>query len=170
MATLSQTVAERIALEQQLSELTARYQKEKDTLVRSISKCKEDEQCYSDGLDVEAIDRAKKVVYVYGNPYAKTDDTKYDGSNYIAVLAINDIATGCIHLKRAFFGNKTYAHYYQRCDCHYGMGPSHGSIRDEVGLTKECRSRDLTEQEKDDAIYFLKVYQRYKESVDKIND
>ena len=167
MATLSQTVAERIALENQLSELTAKYQKEKDNLVRSINKCKEDEQCYSDGLDVEAIERAKKVVYVYGNPYAKTEDTKYDGSNYIAVLAINDIATGCRHLKREFYGNKTYEAYYQGCNCRYGWGPAHGSIRDEVGLTDECRSRDLTEQEKNDAIYFLKVYQRYKESIDK---
>ena len=168
MASLSQTVAERVALEKQLSDLTAKYEKEKDKLVKSINKCKEDEVCYSDGLDAEAIERAKKVIYICGNPYGKTSDVRYDGSNCIANLAINDIATGCSHLKTEFFGNKTYGGYYQRCDCRYGFCPSHGGIADEVGLVADCRKRELTDQEKDDAIYFLKVYPKYKESISKV--
>jgi len=35
------------------------------------------------------------------------------------------------------------------------MGPRHGSIIFEIGLTKEARQRDLSAEETDAAIYYL---------------
>ena len=61
-------------------------------------------------------------------------------------------------MKKQYFGNKRYSGYYQESSHSYGMGPSHGSIVDEVGLKQDARKRDLTDEEKDACIYYLKNY------------
>jgi hypothetical protein len=113
-------------------------------------------------LNIDYIQIAESVMYVRGNPYGVTDDVSKFGSSKIAFKAINDIATGCSHLKKEFYGNKTYSGYYQGCDCNYGYGPNHGSICDEIGLRDSARKRELTSDEKDACIYYLRNYEKIK--------
>jgi hypothetical protein len=113
-------------------------------------------------LNIDYIQIAESVMYVRGNPYGKSDDVTKFGYSVIAVQAINDIATGCSHLKKEFYGNKIYSGYYQGCDCSYGYGPSHGGICDEIGLRDSARKRELTSDEKDACIYYLRNYERIK--------
>lgn len=74
----------------------------------------------------------------------------------IAEAAIIDIANGCKYLKSRYFGNKRYSGFYQRCDSKYGSGPRHGSTVDRIGLKNP--STELTDDEKDACIYYLKVW------------
>lgn len=69
-----------------------------------------------------------------------------------AILAIQTDQTSA--LSKEYMGVKNYAGFGdQRCDCSYGMGPSHGSIVFEVG-----RARDYNGPLDSDAIYALEVF------------
>lgn len=151
------------------SELGATYgnlKKEYDEKVKAIqSEVKNLERLETiamNDLNLDYVQIAESVMYVRGNPYGETDDVSKFGSSAIAFCAINDIANGCSHLKKEFYGNKTYSGYYQRCDCEYGYGPSHGWIKDEIGLKRDATKRDLTDEEKDACIYYLRNYKKIK--------
>ena len=153
MKKLFQIVQERTQKQSEWSNLKREFDEKSKSLTREIERLKELENVAQQGINIELVQLAETVIYVRGNPYAKTDDP-----GILADLAVNDIANGCTHLKKEFFGNKTYSGYYQRCDCTYGYGPSHGGIRDEVGLHSEARKRELNDEEKDACIYYLKNY------------
>jgi hypothetical protein len=111
------------------------------------------------GINIDYVQIAEKIIAVEGKPHAITNDTK--NGKTIADEAIEDIALGCPHLKTKYFGNKRYEGFYQRCDCEYGYGPSHGYIVDEIAL--KGRGNILpTDEEKDACIYYLKnkLYER----------
>lgn len=159
---LFEVVRTRIEVQRILSDITAQFTKDKDRLTAQIQKLIGLENVSVDGFDVEKIQMAESVLYIHGDPYGVTDGGKKD---CIADAAIADIANGCRHLKKEFFGNKTYSGYYQRCDCNYGYGPSHGGIRDEIGLKDSARKRELTDDEKDACIYYVKNYTAIKKSL-----
>jgi hypothetical protein len=106
------------------------------------------------GMDLEKVQIAESILYFRGKP-----DSDCEGRILINAAAV-DIANGCEHLKSQYYGNKRYEAFYQSTDCGYGMGPSHGGIVDEVGLKQAYRKRELTEDEKDACIYYLKNYKR----------
>lgn len=162
MASISKIIKERLALEAELKAMTESFERRKNELTQQIGKCKEQEQIVSSGLDLEKIELGKKVLYVYGNPYKRCQDTKSDGSNTLAKLAIADILDGCKHLRKEYFGQKRYEGYHQRRDHPYGLGPSHGSIVEEVGLRN--REKELSDEEVEAAVYYLTVWQQLPEA------
>lgn len=162
MASISKIIKERLALEAELKAMTESFERRKKEITQQISQHKEQEQIVSSGLDLEKIELGKKVLYVYGNPYERCQDTKFDGSNTLAKLAIADILDGCKHLRKEYFGQKRYEGYHQRSDHPYYCGPSHGSIVEEVGLRN--REKELSDEEVEAAVYYLTVWQQLPEA------
>ena len=165
---LWQIVAERAMKEKTLYEKIKTFESEKQILQADILELKRLENVAENGLDLDKIQIAETVIYVSGNPYGQTSGD----ARTIAECAIIDIANDCIKLRAEYFGNKRYSGYYQRSDHEYGMGPKHGSIVDEIELTREFRKglagdAKLTDEQKDACIYYLKNYELIKSAVTK---
>ena len=160
MKNLFEIVKERNEKSIELSKLQSDFQKEEKRLKAEIQHLLSFENTAESGFDVIKIQLAESVLYVHGNPYGITDG----GGANLANRAIIDIANDNCHMKDRYFGNKTYSGYYQESSHSYGMGPGYGGIVDEVGLNKEAIKRDLTNDEKDACIYYLKNYPKIKEA------
>lgn len=160
MKKLHEIVKERYETQLILSKAKKEFQDLEKLLSSKISDLSTLENIGEAGLNLSLVQLAETVMYIRGNPFGITDD---GGSYLISSAAINDIANNCEHLKKEYYGNKTYSGYYQRCDCRYGYGPSHGGICDEIGLQDAARKRDLTDDEKDACIYYIKNYKKIKE-------
>ena len=161
MKTLNTIVLERSQKQDELSKKTREFEDERRRLSSEIAELSRLEILGCEGLSLQLIQIAEKVISVKGNPYGITSDMS-NGHKNIAELAILDIAQGCPSLKKEYYGNKIYGSYYQRCDCKYGYGPSHGSIVDSIELRD--RKGDLSEEEKDACIYYLHNYKKIKET------
>lgn len=156
---LHEIVKEKSELHQKHGNLKREYDIEISKINNRIKELERIESAAMNDLNIDYIQIAESILRVYGNPYGITDNCE----STIAYYAITDIATGCNHLKKEFFGNKRYSGYYQRNDCNYGYGPSHGSTVDYIGLKDDARKRDLTGEEKDACIYYLRNYKKIKE-------
>lgn len=166
MKKLFEIVNEKHTLKLQLSTQEKTFSNFKHEMQAKICELERLEKLASENNDLEKIQLAETVLYVHGNPYGRTSDVNQFNHATIAEQAIIDIASGCQHLKRQFFGNKRYEGYYQGTDCEYGMGPKHGSIVDEIGLKQSARTKDLTDEEKDACIYYLRNYQKIKAAIE----
>lgn len=110
-------------------------------------------------IDVGMVDLARTVVLVRG-AYEQAGDDRAS----VVADAIHQIATGekrgYLGLDHELFGTKSYDRWHgQRCDCTPGMGPSHGSLIFQIGLTKQKRENGgvaaLTDEEREAALYLL---------------
>jgi hypothetical protein len=163
MKKLYEIIKERFEKQQELSQKTKAFNIECELLNKSIDELLRLENIAQTGLDLEKIQIAETILAIYGDPFGKADITF--NLPTIAELAIIDIANDCKHLRTNFFGNKRYESYYQRCNCKYGYGPSHGSIVDSIGLINI--KHQFTDDEKDACIYYIKNYNLVKESKQK---
>lgn len=89
-------------------------------------------------------------------------------SGYDRVLGVEDARKQILDnggtLFHRYIGFKDYASYrQQRCDCEYGMGPSHGYIICRIGLTPSRRKggAPLTGDEKMACLYALEKANEY---------
>lgn len=142
-----------------VGEIESRYNSERTPLVNEYQELDRLQRIESENIDTDQIVLAESILQVYGNPYGRTDGRS---DVCIAELAMGDLATGCNHLKKEFYGNKQYSGYYQRNDCEYGYGPSHGSTVDYIGLKN--RTKELTTEEQDACIYYLMNYKKISEA------
>lgn len=135
---------------------------ETEHLEAAISAARTKLQQQISGLDIRKTEIAKTVLYA--GKYANGGDERAS----VIVDAIKWFATGqagYLGLKHEYFGTKSYDRWHgQRCDCEYGHGPRHGNIIFSVGLQKDVRSRELTDEEKDAAIYFLMNIEKIQEA------
>lgn len=160
MANISNIIKEHIQAAKELEALTKQFEKEKDQYLKKINRLKEQERIIAIGIDLDKIELGRSILRIHGNPYAMNNDIHKD-SDTIAQCAIRDILDGCKHLHRRYFGNKVYAHFYQRCDCEYGLGPTYGDIVDYVGLKEP--GKELTDDEVEAAVYYLTVWPKLQE-------
>lgn len=160
MKKLFEIVAERNQKQIDLSELRKEFQSKEKSLTNEIESLFKLENTAENGFDVVKIQLAESILSVSGNPYGDADG----GGKKLAERAVIDIANNTSFMRKQYFGNKRYSGYYQESSHSYGMGPSHGSIVDEVGLKQDARKRDLTDEEKDACIYYLKNYTAIKEA------
>lgn len=155
MKKIFEIVAERNQKQIDLLELRKEFQAKEKSLIAEIESLLRLENTVESGFDVIKIQIAESVLSVSGNPYGNADGGQ---GKKIAERAIIDIAKNTPFMRNSYFGNKRYSGYYQESSHSYGMGPSHGSVVDEVGLKQDARKRDLTDDEKDACIYYLKNY------------
>ena len=160
MKKLFEIVAERNQKQIELAGLRKEFEAKEKSLLNEIQSLLKLENTAENGFDVVKIQLAESVLSVCGNPYGNADG----GVKKLAERAIIDIANNTQFMRKQYFGNKRYSGYYQESSHSYGMGPSHGSIVDEVGLKQDARKRDLTDEEKDASIYYLKNYIAIKEA------
>lgn len=86
------------------------------------------------------------------------DDSVYISpmNDELVIDAINDCIDDFSRLRKEYFGYKEYDGYYQRCDCDYGCGPTHGSIVESIGLKRDYRGDyEFSSEEKEACIYLL---------------
>lgn len=160
MKTLSQIVSEKAELNEKLAKARSDFKDLERNLLHEIKELEALEGLAVNAiLDIEKVQIAKEIISVSGNP-----ENNCDGE-VIADLACIDIANGCKHLRKQYFGNKRYEGFYQRNDCQYGYGPRHGSICDKVGMSDKFRDAELTDEQKDACIYYLKNLKKIRESV-----
>lgn len=166
MKKLYEIVKERFEKQNELSQKTETFKKEQAKLKSEIQELLRLENVAQNGLDLDKVQIAEKLIRISGNPFGKTSDVTKFGGVVIAECAIVDIAEDCKKMRTQFFGNKKYESFYQRCDCKYGYGPAHGSIVDRIGLIDT--SHQFTDDEKDACIYYIKNYNAVKEAKAKI--
>lgn len=159
MKKLHEIVKERFEKQKELSRITDEFKKEQKRLDSEIQELVRLESVGENGIDLEKVQIAECVIYIHGDPYGRVDG----GGITIADLAVVDIAKGCEFMKNKYYGNKTYSGYYQRCNCEYHMGPTHGGIKDEIGLRSNYREKELTDEQKDACIYYIKNYKAISE-------
>ena len=164
MRKLHEIVKERSEKQQELELKRKTFEGESYVLNIEIEELKRLENVAQAGLDLQKVQAAEAVLSVTGDPYGGADSSF--GSPTIAELAIVDIATGCKHLKAEYYGNKRYESYYQRSNHPYGYGPRHGSIVDEIALKHP--DVELSDEEKDACIYYLKNYAEVKKAQTKL--
>lgn len=108
------------------------------------------------GLDEDKIRLALTVIEVTG---------KYEREGGCVAKAVASLAKNDSYMNRIAIAVKDYAQFSgQGCDCEYGYGPKHGSHVFTVGLTRDARKRELTEEERDAAIYYLMRLQQIQEA------
>lgn len=158
---LHEVVKARKQYEDMLANERSTFVKLEKDLLEKIENFKRLEVIGSENIDIEKVQIAEKILEVEGDPYGMTNDCK----KTIAESAIEDIANGCEYLQKRYFGNKRYDRFYQREDHEYGYAPKHGHIVDSIGFRRDLLSKELTGDQKDACIYYLKNYQKIKEVV-----
>jgi len=108
------------------------------------------------GLNLARVSRGSAIVYVEG--------TITDARLPLLREAMAEVAKpNCGELQHQYIGLKNYDRFVgQREDHRYGMAPRHGSTVFCIGLKRAARERDLTEQEVEDALYWLANAQKIK--------
>jgi hypothetical protein len=154
MKRLFEIVAESADKSKELNKIRKEFKGRETDLINEIAQLDRLIAIAEKELDVVRIQLAESVLYVNGNPYGINDQRE----TTIAEQAIVDIAQGTPYLRKGYYGNKRYEGYYQGSNHSYGYGPKHGSVVDEVGLRSGAIIRDLTDDEKDACIYYLKNY------------
>lgn len=112
----------------------------------------------SAGVDLERIDRARKVLFVEGDCTVAAHKDVRDSRASAIASAKQQLAENVAKLQETYIGVKNYAGFGdQREDHKYGYGPKHGHIVFRIGLTTEARRRDLSGEEIEDALYMLHI-------------
>lgn len=125
-----------------------RHKSELERIRKEIANMEDKKQLLASDVDIEKVDVARSVIKIRGEFAESRAESLCVGA------AINDIANGCKHLSKQFYGVKIYSSFgEQRCDCEYGYGPRHGSIVFSVGLHNP--RQELTEHERECALYYL---------------
>lgn len=150
---LNQVIKSRLEKQKELSRLERDFEEKKKTLNAEICKLIGLEKMADDGKDVEKVQIARSILYHSGDVLISIS------GRTLVNAAISDIVNDCALMKNRYFGNKRYEGFYQQSDHTYYMGPSHGSVVDELGLKKDFRGVKLTDEQKDACIYYLKYLQ-----------
>lgn len=134
--------------------LIEEYTKNIKDLDKQIKTLTEKEALLLNDMNLDKVTIAEEILTCEG------DVTIICGGEVLTELASIDISNGCPRLKKHYFGNKEYSGFHQRCDCEYFFGPKHGGISERIQLNVEYRGKDLTDDQKDACIYYLKNYKR----------
>lgn len=156
---LNEIIKRKAEINFEISVIESKYKSEKTPLVKEYQELNTLQRIGAENIDTDIVVLAESILKVYGDPYGQTDGVP---ARTIAECAISDLATGCKHLRKEFYGNKQYSGFYQRCDCEYGYGPSHGSTVDYIGLRNQ--DKELSPEEQDACIYYLMNYKKIAEA------
>lgn len=150
---LKELTIQKSLIESQIQTLKEHFAKETKRLASELIEVNERLNIVNAGLNEDMVSHGMSIV--------KFGKTKSISERMACVRdAINDIANGCIKLRKEYLGTKDYAHWSdQRIACHYGYGPSHGSVVFRIGLTESARKKihdgALSDYDIECAIYCL---------------
>ncbi|HCF0295549.1 TPA: hypothetical protein NH680_000796 [Pseudomonas aeruginosa] len=154
---------QRIDLQKQIAEEKDRHTQHLASLSNALTETKRLISVSADGLDLDVINRVEAFFEVRGS-YAKAGEDRARALQ----AAIDDLANGAQKIKKCYFGTKDYAHWHgQFVDCNYGYGPSHGSVIFSIGLRRNEVGRQLTDEEIEDCLYYLRNLERIQAAAEK---
>lgn len=153
---MSETLVSLLAREKECRDRIAEHDKsaiaERDRLAKALSDVRHQIGCAKAGLDNDRIANALSLLKVRGSYTRGGQDRGSVIRDAVDWLATGKNA-GYYQFNQADFGTKSYDRWHgQRSDHEWG-GPHHGSIIFQIGL--KDRRREMTEDERSDAIYFL---------------
>lgn len=167
-ASLATTASELFSLKASLAAHEDAAAKETARLTAEIQKRQAVLNQAEAGLDTTKIALAETLLRVtdYSRGGSERNGARMD--------AIQQLSTG-VPVRQTYgdlwhvrFATKNYDRWSgQRCDSSYGMGPRHGSICFEIGLTPAARARpqsDLGAEEVEAAVYYLVNLERIQEA------
>ena len=150
-----------LELNETLKKVTEAYVRQRDELECAIKQQKQKLQLLLDGSDLQRVELAESVLKVRGLYKNAGEDRRSVIEDAIKEFASNRGAA----FAHKYFGTKDCAHWHgQRCDCSYGMGPKHGWIVFSIGLESEARKRDLSDEELNAVLYYLRSIDRIQNS------
>lgn len=148
---LVKTTEELFQVRQLLAEEIDRHSTAKKNLLDRIEQLQVQQNQWKEGLDVAKIEAAKMVIRVRGNTGT---DRVAPARREIINAALEDLSRGPVRLLKEYLGIKNYSGFGDQHSCHsYGTGPRHGHIVFAIELKE--RTRPLTHEEKEAAIYYL---------------
>lgn len=159
MKQLFEIIKEKADLYARKAELEKEHKSTIDDMQEKIAELNRLEVLAISDVQIDQVQIAEEILYTRGDP------SKNCEGRTLTTAAALDIANDCKHLRGRYFGNKTYSGFYQQCDCEYGMGPKHGTIVEEVGLKREYRDKDLTDEQKNACIHYLRNYSKIKQAI-----
>lgn len=166
MATMTIAQLERLklALTEKMQAERARHEQELQRLRAEFVRADTATRISAGGFDGDKIRRARAVIDVDGE-YEKAGDERA----WAVEVAVKALLDGGSALRTEYVGTKNYAHWRgQSITCGYGYGPRHGSVCFSIGLTRAVRERSaeplLTEQEIDDAVFYLRNLERIQQA------
>lgn len=162
--TLAAITARRAELTQSIKDRNAAFKTFTEESKKELSRLDTNERLLLAGLDVDRLERARKILFVQGdvNSGRRQGDCHQGIARADAVNdARNDLVDGCKRLASRYMGVKNYGGFGdQREDHEYGMGPRHGSTVFSLGLMRDVRDRlnsgdTLSNDELENALYLL---------------
>lgn len=154
--TLTQIEKARTEAKDKLKAATEANRNAERALQWEINELNRQEKMALDGVDLTKIQLGEHVLSVDMRESLRGDDRAEIAD------AITDLTKGAPTLKREYFATKNYDRWDHQGigSCHYGYGPSHGSVVFSIGLSDALlgkNERDLTADEIEAAIYLLKM-------------
>lgn len=142
-----------------LEKATSDYASLKKTLETDMQEASNNIAMHDNGLHLELIEEAEKILYVRGDVLKGDDNMScvVDAIQWFSKLDLGPYKD----LETRYFGTKSYDRWYgQRTDCEYGSGPRHGHIIFSIGLRGSYQERQelvesLTDEQRDACIYYL---------------
>ncbi len=168
---LADTIRRKTELTKERDELLESTSKRVSCIDAELKDLKGREAALILGIDMERIDRAKKIIYVQGRVLGvrhgmRPDENRNNVRGKAVEDAKHDLCNACPKMYGAYIGVKNYDSFGdQREDHNYGMAPRHGHIVFQIGLTKEARTNKVCGNEAEDALYFLSVLPEYERAV-----
>ena len=166
MTSLAQITAERAAAQKEAAEIKKQFEADNKAIAARLARLDDMECQIMAGFDPDRIAAGRSVLRIEGQVTqvrhgSHSDQNRSEVRTEAVEDAKRDVASGGTTIRKTYFGVKNYGGFGdQREDHKYGFGPRHGSIVFSIGLQPEKRKRlcddgDLTEAEKESAIYLL---------------
>lgn len=90
-----------------------------------------------------------ETILEFGNGFKRKN-------NDVIKKAINDVVNNFELMRKEYFGIKDYSGFVnQEIRCQYGYGPKHGYVVFSIGIKRNVRQKEFTDEEKDACIYYL---------------
>jgi hypothetical protein len=157
---LVEKMKRQIELRRELTQHIEAAKTREGELRQSIRSVQREIDLASAGIDKAQIDLAKMVIFVRGSFERAGEDRESVVADALYQIATNSVPAGRQSLDQENYGTKDYDRWSgQRCDCEPFMGPRHGSIVFQVGITDALRRRGgvaaMTDDEREAAAYLL---------------
>ena len=103
------------------------------------------------GIDYDEVSKAKKILDISYN------ENYINEIHFLAEEVIKKFIEDPYFFKSKYMYTKIYAEVERGVDCRYSCSPTWGNKLCEIGLNRAYRSKNLTEDQKDTVIYYLKL-------------
>ena len=165
MSTISFYEAKKREIKSQIDKEEERHKSAMDALRHEYVEAGKQVEYLCADIDTSRVLQAEHVISVRGL-YCDAGDEK----GHVIEKAISELLKGGGILFKEYLGTKDYDRWHgQYIECDYGFSPRHGAVIFRVELTRAIleQKKPLTQEQIDDAIYYLHNLERIQKSEQK---